>query len=39
LRRAALLRAIGPHLRIMPMRGNVDTRLRKLGQEYSLGTW
>ena len=29
-RRAALLRAIGPHLRIMPMRGNVDTRLRKL---------
>ena len=29
-RRAALLRAIGPHLEIVPMRGNVDTRLRKL---------
>jgi hydroxymethylbilane synthase len=29
-RRAALLRAIGPHLKIVPMRGNVDTRLRKL---------
>jgi len=29
-RRAALLRAIDPHLKIVPMRGNVDTRLRKL---------
>jgi hydroxymethylbilane synthase len=29
-RRAALLRAIGRHLQIVPMRGNVDTRLRKL---------
>jgi hydroxymethylbilane synthase len=29
-RRAALLRAIGRHLEIVPMRGNVDTRLRKL---------
>jgi hydroxymethylbilane synthase len=30
LRRAALLRTIRPHLEIVPMRGNVDTRLRKL---------
>jgi hydroxymethylbilane synthase len=29
-RRAALLRAMGRHLEIVPMRGNVDTRLRKL---------
>jgi hydroxymethylbilane synthase len=29
-RRAALLRAAGRHLEIVPMRGNVDTRLRKL---------
>ena len=29
-RRAALLRAAGRHLQIVPMRGNVDTRLRKL---------
>jgi hydroxymethylbilane synthase len=29
-RRAALLRAFGGHLAIVPMRGNVDTRLRKL---------
>jgi hydroxymethylbilane synthase len=29
-RRAALLRAIGGQLQIVPMRGNVDTRLRKL---------
>ena len=29
-RRAALLRAIGRGLEIVPMRGNVDTRLRKL---------
>ncbi|HWN63661.1 MAG TPA: hydroxymethylbilane synthase [Streptosporangiaceae bacterium] len=29
-RRAALLRATGRHLQIVPMRGNVDTRLRKL---------
>ena len=30
-RRAALLRATGRRLQIVPMRGNVDTRLRKLG--------
>jgi hydroxymethylbilane synthase len=29
-RRAALLRAIGRHLQVVPMRGNVGTRLRKL---------
>jgi hydroxymethylbilane synthase len=29
-RRAALLRAAGPELQIVPVRGNVDTRLRKL---------
>jgi hydroxymethylbilane synthase len=29
-RRAALLRAAGPELQIVPIRGNVDTRLRKL---------
>jgi hydroxymethylbilane synthase len=29
-RRAALLRATGRHPQIVPMRGNVDTRLRKL---------
>jgi hydroxymethylbilane synthase len=29
-RRAALLRAAGRHLEVVPMRGNVDTRLRKL---------
>jgi hydroxymethylbilane synthase len=29
-RRAALLRAIGGHLEIVPVRGNVGTRLRKL---------
>jgi hydroxymethylbilane synthase len=29
-RRAALLRAAGRHLQIVPMRGNVGTRLRKL---------
>jgi hydroxymethylbilane synthase len=29
-RRGALLRATGRHLQIVPMRGNVDTRLRKL---------
>jgi hydroxymethylbilane synthase len=30
LRRAALLRAAGRPLQIVPIRGNVDTRLRKL---------
>jgi hydroxymethylbilane synthase len=30
LRRAAILRAGWPHLRIEPLRGNLDTRLRKL---------
>ena len=29
-RRAALLRAVGRHLQIVPIRGNVGTRLRKL---------
>ncbi len=29
-RRAALLRAAGPELQIVPVRGNIDTRLRKL---------
>jgi len=29
-RRAGLLRALYPDLRVVPMRGNVDTRLRKL---------
>jgi hydroxymethylbilane synthase len=29
-RRAALLQAAGPELQIVPVRGNVDTRLRKL---------
>jgi hydroxymethylbilane synthase len=29
-RRAALLRATGRHLRVVPMRGNVDTRLGRL---------
>jgi hydroxymethylbilane synthase len=29
-RRAALLRAVGRQLRVLPIRGNVDTRLRKL---------
>jgi hydroxymethylbilane synthase len=31
-RRAALLRAAGRQLRIVPIRGNVDTRLRKLAE-------
>jgi len=37
-RRAALLRAVGRHLQIVPIRGNVDTRLRKLadGQADAL---
>jgi hydroxymethylbilane synthase len=29
-RRAALMRGVGRHLEIVPIRGNVDTRLRKL---------
>lgn len=32
LRREALLRANYPHLRIEPLRGNLDTRLRKLDE-------
>jgi hydroxymethylbilane synthase len=32
LRREAQLRALRPDLQIMPMRGNVDTRLRKLNE-------
>ena len=32
LRREAQLRALRPDLQIMPMRGNVDTRLRKLDE-------
>jgi hydroxymethylbilane synthase len=31
LRRAAQLRALRPDLEVLPLRGNVDTRLRKLG--------
>jgi len=33
-RRAALLRATGRQLRIVPIRGNVDTRLRKLADRH-----
>ena len=32
LRRAALLRALRPDLQILPLRGNLDTRLRKLDE-------
>jgi hydroxymethylbilane synthase len=32
LRRVALLRAVRPDLRIEPLRGNLDTRLRKLDE-------
>lgn len=32
LRRAALMRARYPHLRVEPLRGNLDTRLRKLDE-------
>jgi hydroxymethylbilane synthase len=32
LRRQVLLRALRPDLRIMPLRGNLDTRLRKLDE-------
>ena len=32
LRREAILRAAFPHLRIEPLRGNLDTRLRKLDE-------
>ena len=34
LRRAAQLRKLRPDLRIEPVRGNLDTRLRKLGQGH-----
>ena len=34
LRRAAQLRKLRPGLRIEPVRGNLDTRLRKLGQGH-----
>ncbi|GGI96363.1 porphobilinogen deaminase [Alicyclobacillus cellulosilyticus] len=33
LRRMALLRALRPDLRIEPLRGNIDTRLRKLAED------
>ena len=38
LRRVVLLRALRPDLRIEPLRGNLDTRLRKLdeGQYYAI---
>jgi porphobilinogen deaminase len=38
-RRAALLRAAGRQLQIVPIRGNIDTRLRKLadGDDHSTG--
>ena len=32
LRREAILRASYPHLKILPLRGNLDTRLRKLDE-------
>ncbi|REN06949.1 hydroxymethylbilane synthase, partial [Mycobacterium tuberculosis] len=32
LRRVVLLRALRPDLRIEPLRGNLDTRLRKLDE-------
>lgn len=34
LRRAALMRARYPHLCVEPLRGNLDTRLRKLDEGY-----
>jgi hydroxymethylbilane synthase len=34
LRRQVLLRALRPDLRIMPLRGNLDTRLRKLDEGH-----
>lgn len=37
LRRAAQLRALRPDLRIVPLRGNVDTRLRKLDEGQADG--
>lgn len=37
LRRAAQLRALRPDLRIVPLRGNVDTRLRKLDEGLADG--
>src|SRR5260370_24777786 len=37
LRRAAQIRALLPEVEILPLRGNVDTRLRKLEAGESLG--
>jgi len=37
LRRVALLRAIRPDLKIEPLRGNLDTRLRKLDEGHYAG--
>ena len=37
LRRAVLLRALRPDLRIEPLRGNLDTRLRKLDEGHYDG--
>ena len=37
LRRAVLLRALRPDLRIQPLRGNLDTRLRKLDAGHYAG--
>ena len=34
LRRTVLLRALRPDLRIEPLRGNLDTRLRKIGRAH-----
>src|SRR6476469_7302662 len=37
LRRVVLLRALRPDLRIEPLRGNLDTRLRKLDEGHYDG--
>ncbi len=36
-RRSALLKNLRPDLNIVPIRGNIDTRLRKLSEEYYDG--
>jgi hydroxymethylbilane synthase len=37
LRRTVLLRALRPDLKIEPLRGNLDTRLRKLDEGHYDG--
>ena len=40
LRRTVLLRALRPDLKIEPLRGNLDTRLRKLDDgHYAASSW